>query len=512
MREAFSRNAAQHGPVRQWVEERMLEVEQQVAKLPPDQPTVLLHYRCAAGANDHQDMDGIAGQLVHSLISGRAGLYDPIPPPTHRRYGVLVLYAGTQQEIPGALVHLRPFAKGFPHNPKLAHLYLLLALYQKRDKLRLRGVVGNTSGTLDLAALLGHCVLDIHNFQSQSLARVLNYQTYRLLMQFPWIAVVDRATLQMRQQVLDWLALQTDMRRLSVNNDLDATADVRVLRSPATAPFSAVGGLGEQGFRMVATEYIKAANGSAGWRALPPQAVGEILAAAHSTMRQLHFVNQDTILRLDGLNLNGPAQGPSPLVSLQQQQQQVVTCSSSGPSLPFAQYQLIDARVLPVDTLTPRLTALHLRAHDCGGDGACLYKSFVHQLNRRNINLTWQEVKARALQWLKARNAAAIQVFRAAVVHNLPTAAAQAFPLIPTPDQWCAAVDSAYGGEQAWGDESILRALASEFQVNVRIMSSAGANRDVLIKSDHQPPLDTFTIVHIAELHYQSTAVLPHAP
>ena len=163
-----------------------------------------------------------------------------------------------------------------------------------------------------------------------------------------------------------------------------------------------------------------------------------------------------------------------------------------------------------VRTLLPegRLAELQLRAYDCGGDGACMYKSFAHQLARLNIRLTWIQVKARALQWLKARNAAALHDLRPALVLSLPATAA-ILPLAPSPAEWSATVDVAYGAEQSWGDELMLRSLASEFQVNVRLMGP-GHDRDIH-GAQQQTPAALFTLVHIAETHYQSTAPLPNA-
>ncbi len=65
---------------------------------------------------------------------------------------------------------------------KLKHLELLLCL-QKLSFLK--GIIGNTSGTLDLAAFLGHNVYNIHHFSFPRLA----YQDYRILLQMSFLSL-----------------------------------------------------------------------------------------------------------------------------------------------------------------------------------------------------------------------------------------------------------------------------------------------------------------------------------
>lgn len=60
---------------------------------------------------------------------------------------------------------------------KLLHLGMMLSL---RDWVKVVGIIGNTSGTLDLAALLGYPVYDFHQFEEK---KSLSYQDYRILLQ-----------------------------------------------------------------------------------------------------------------------------------------------------------------------------------------------------------------------------------------------------------------------------------------------------------------------------------------
>ncbi len=64
---------------------------------------------------------------------------------------------------------------------KLKHLELLLALRQLDF---LKGIIGNTSGTLDVAAFIGHDVYNIHHFADK-----LTYQDYRMLMGLAFLSI-----------------------------------------------------------------------------------------------------------------------------------------------------------------------------------------------------------------------------------------------------------------------------------------------------------------------------------
>ena len=61
---------------------------------------------------------------------------------------------------------------------KLLHLQLFLTLKETEGAIQLKGIIGNTSGTLDLAALIGHRVFNIHTLGSQH-----QYQDCRVIMQ-----------------------------------------------------------------------------------------------------------------------------------------------------------------------------------------------------------------------------------------------------------------------------------------------------------------------------------------
>lgn len=65
---------------------------------------------------------------------------------------------------------------------KLKHLELILALKGLKF---LKGIFGNTSGTLDLAAFIGHNVYNIHHFNQSK----ISYQDYRILLQMSFLSL-----------------------------------------------------------------------------------------------------------------------------------------------------------------------------------------------------------------------------------------------------------------------------------------------------------------------------------
>lgn len=64
---------------------------------------------------------------------------------------------------------------------KLYHLSVLMELLTLRN---LKGIIGNTSGTLDLAGFLGHHILNFHNF-----AEKIDYQGFRIIVQSSFLSL-----------------------------------------------------------------------------------------------------------------------------------------------------------------------------------------------------------------------------------------------------------------------------------------------------------------------------------
>jgi hypothetical protein len=151
-------------------------------KLVADEPLVIIHARYASTANGKKDKDD-NGQNIED---GAVKLKDYL---THNGYKTWFIIAdGRIQHKSFTTLKNEDRTDPFPHYltkgaqdyGKFYHLHLLL---------KLRGlpnakVIGNTSGTLDLAAFLGHDVYNLHVWNES-----MNYQCARILMQSAFLTL-----------------------------------------------------------------------------------------------------------------------------------------------------------------------------------------------------------------------------------------------------------------------------------------------------------------------------------
>jgi len=261
LRRGFSKHRAgrfqQYPALRTYVEECMTVLHNALEH--NARQLVVLHYRTSNGADGGQQAFAThAPQIVQQCEA--AG------------FAVAVIYVDDRknpQDLVHVVAHMRPFQdERVSHAPlhdlgKLAHLGLLLALYENRSRLRLAGIVGNTSGTLDLAALIGLPVLNFHNFAGQVQTSV-DYQAYRLMMQALWMR--PRATVEMQggrgsALLSTWLALPEA-------NKLSGTLP----GSPQTVQLApGQGGLSQRGFYLLFCFHHSSDIDACGWRVLPDQ-------------------------------------------------------------------------------------------------------------------------------------------------------------------------------------------------------------------------------------------------
>lgn len=138
-------------------------------------PLVIIHARYASTANDTQNIEGDAVKLKDYLA--------------HNGYKTWFIIADGRS-IGSSFKTLKneertdPFphylTKGGQDYGKFYHLRLLLKLTEL-PKVK---IIGNTSGTLDLAALLGHDVYNLHVWNES-----MNYQCARILMQSAFLTL-----------------------------------------------------------------------------------------------------------------------------------------------------------------------------------------------------------------------------------------------------------------------------------------------------------------------------------
>ncbi|MCX7352720.1 MAG: hypothetical protein NTW22_05570 [Proteobacteria bacterium] len=84
----------------------------------------------------------------------------------------------------------------------------------------LRGIIGNTSGTLDLAGFLGHNVYNLHNVQ-----QAFDYQSCRILIQSSFLTV-ERLNFELLE-----IALRNPQGKLGEFSDTTAQAHLPLLSS-----------------------------------------------------------------------------------------------------------------------------------------------------------------------------------------------------------------------------------------------------------------------------------------
>ncbi|MBA8667712.1 hypothetical protein H1Q59_07400 [Holosporaceae bacterium 'Namur'] len=140
-------------------------------------PTIIFHARYSDKANSKQNtLINLLNELASSL---------------QERYNIITIHADNRKnkegKIKNSIANIYPFKYEISNDQdytKLAHLRLLTCLYEDREKINLHGIIGTTSGTLDLAAFIGHKVLNIHQVTTP-----FNYQDYRIFMQSTFLSI-----------------------------------------------------------------------------------------------------------------------------------------------------------------------------------------------------------------------------------------------------------------------------------------------------------------------------------
>ncbi|MCD6047743.1 MAG: hypothetical protein K0S08_1390 [Gammaproteobacteria bacterium] len=193
-------------------------------------PLIVIHYRISGKSNSDQDLSNIVKPTIKSLKA--------------KGYNVATVYVDSRLKgfsastIAEADINIRPFQDTTLLSDqedlgKLAHLEFLLHLYDNKDQLKLCGIIGNTSGTLDLAAFIGHRVFNIHHFDYPK----FDYQDYRVLLQMCFFSVerddTDRDT-KLLQDIEAWAQGQPPIVQLKQHLSL--------------ATPTSFGGVGKKGF------------------------------------------------------------------------------------------------------------------------------------------------------------------------------------------------------------------------------------------------------------------------
>ncbi|MCW5589846.1 MAG: hypothetical protein KIT27_09315 [Legionellales bacterium] len=147
-----------------------------------EKPLVIMHLRYSDGANSKQNIpDSVVPKIIKYL--------------DQKGFCCWLILADSRHN-PGKFSKMHksePFNKPYIETTingvsyeygKLIHVGLLKKLYQYEQY---KGMIGNTSGTLDIASLMGHNVFNIHQFSYDA----PSYQDYRILLQAQFMSVVD---------------------------------------------------------------------------------------------------------------------------------------------------------------------------------------------------------------------------------------------------------------------------------------------------------------------------------
>jgi hypothetical protein len=164
-------------------------VEQQINHMPTEKPLIILQIRYSSKANNDQNIDPliILLQLVEYFKS--------------KGFSIWYLFVDSRVRKPLIIGRLQNKTNCFPHKidsidyGKLFHLEFLLQSLKMEN---LRGIVGNTSGCLDLAAMIGHNAVNLHQFHGQ-----FDYQSYRIFLQSSFLRIENFNKDAIKNVILD---------------------------------------------------------------------------------------------------------------------------------------------------------------------------------------------------------------------------------------------------------------------------------------------------------------------
>lgn len=162
-------------PIAAWIEAKAKEVRSSLN----GKPFIVIHNRYSTMANDGQNLSPHYITNIKSMANAQG-------------YEVVIVNVSSEHcpVIPGYIT-INAFERINYLNPmycKFQHILLLSALSGMRN---FDGVIGGTSGTLDVIALMGINVLNIHNFSSNARITFTPHQDFRILIQSLFMSVCD---------------------------------------------------------------------------------------------------------------------------------------------------------------------------------------------------------------------------------------------------------------------------------------------------------------------------------
>ena len=156
------------------IKTQVRDIIKEIKSASQQQPLIIMHLRYSPKANENQNSDEDVIKRLKDYLEGQG----------HAVW--FILADGRKTRSFSSIKENR--TDPFPYitsddvdNGKYFHLNLFLKLKKLEN---LKGIIGNTSGTLDLAAFLGHKVYNCHEFDD-----TLNYQCVRILIQSEFLTV-----------------------------------------------------------------------------------------------------------------------------------------------------------------------------------------------------------------------------------------------------------------------------------------------------------------------------------
>jgi hypothetical protein len=197
-------------------------VEQRIQSMPTRKPLIILQYRFSSKANENQNISEIEILIrLEEYLKSKG-------------YVIWYLFVDSRLKKPSIIGQIKNKTNCFPHQidsidyGKLFHLEFLLQLFKIKN---LIGIIGNTSGCLDLAAFIGHNVLNLHQFHSK-----FNYQSYRIFLQSSFLIVEYFEEDAIKKALLDRRRNWTNFSDKIINENIPI-AGKWINRTPNTPTF-----------------------------------------------------------------------------------------------------------------------------------------------------------------------------------------------------------------------------------------------------------------------------------
>ncbi|CAF3966748.1 unnamed protein product [Rotaria sordida] len=158
------------------IKKKVQQVIQTIKMKTSSKPLIIIQYRYSSKANDNQNIDEI--EIFNRFIKYL----------NQKNYATWYLFVDSRAKKSKGISNIDNKTNCFPYEienhdyGKLFHLEFLLQILKLKN---VKGIIGNTSGCLDLAAFVGHNVLNLHQ------SNEMNYQSYRMFLQSSFLIVED---------------------------------------------------------------------------------------------------------------------------------------------------------------------------------------------------------------------------------------------------------------------------------------------------------------------------------